>query len=142
MTREVGTKFISKFIPNDLKWYEKDGLDTWYLQNKCNEFINNTNTYFTNFKITNFDLIKNDVSKENIKQYHTFDHDDIKQLLPQLQEQLCSSIFRSANRKDMHIPKLINEHFKNKKVCTGRGRFIKKIRDDMYAQNWLFLCIF
>ena len=27
------------------------------------------NTYFTNLKITNFDLIKNDVSKENIKQY-------------------------------------------------------------------------
>ena len=36
----------------------------------------------------------------------------------------------------MHIPKQItDEHFKNKKVCTGRGRFIKKIRDDMYAQT-------
>ena len=69
MTWEFGNKFIPKFIPNDLKWYKKDGLDTLYLQNKCNEFINNTDTYFTNLKITNFDLIKNDVSKENIKQY-------------------------------------------------------------------------
>ena len=24
-----------KYIPDDLKWYEKDGLDTWYLQKKC-----------------------------------------------------------------------------------------------------------
>ena len=89
-----------------------------------------------NFKITNFDLIKNDVWKENIKQYQTLDDGEIKQYPPQLQEQICSSIFRNANRKDMHIPKQItDEHFKNKKVCTGRGRFIKKIRDDMYAQT-------
>ena len=87
-----------------MKWYKK-GLDTWHLQNKCNEFINNTDTYFTNF-----DLIKNDVSKENIKQYQTLDHGEIKQCLPQV--------------------------LKNKKVCTGRGRFIKKIRDDMFAQTW------
>ena len=108
---EVDNKFIPKFIPNDLKWYEKDSLDTWYQQNKCNEFINNTDTYFKNFK--------------------------------KLQKQICSSIFRRGNRKDMHIPKqAINKHFKNKKVCTGRGRFIKKIRDDMYAQYWLFLCAF
>ena len=88
-----------------MKWYEKDSLDTWYLQNKCNQFINNTDTYFTNFKITNFDLIKNDVSKENIRQYQVLDHDEIKHYPPQLQEQICSSIFQSTNRKDMHIPK-------------------------------------
>ena len=32
-------KFIPKQIPDDLKWYEKDGLDTWYLQNKCVDFL-------------------------------------------------------------------------------------------------------
>ena len=25
-------KYIPKYVPNDLKWYEKDGLDTWYFQ--------------------------------------------------------------------------------------------------------------
>ena len=36
LTWEVDIKLIPKFVPNDLKWYERDGLDTWYLQNKCN----------------------------------------------------------------------------------------------------------
>ena len=45
LTWEVGNTLIPKFVPSDLKWYERDGLDTWYLQNKCNEFINNTDTY-------------------------------------------------------------------------------------------------
>ena len=76
-----------------MKWYKKDGLDTWYLKNKCDEFINNTGTYFANFKIKNFDLIKNDVSKENNNQYQTQDHEEIKYYLPHLQEQICSSIF-------------------------------------------------
>ena len=65
LTWEVDHKFIPKCVPNDLKWYERDGLDTWYLQNKFNEFINNTDSYFKRMKITNFDLIKNDVPKKN-----------------------------------------------------------------------------
>ena len=37
----------------------------------------------------------------------------------------------------MHIKKeTINEHFANKRVSTGHGRFIKKIRDDLYAESW------
>ena len=88
-------------------------------------------------KITNFDLIKNDVPKEKLKQYQTLDHDEIKQYPPQLREQICSLILRNANRKDMHIKKqTINEHFANKRLSTGRGRFIKKIRDDLYAKSW------
>ena len=82
LKQEVDNKFIPKYIPNDLKWYEKDGLDTWYLKNKCGEFINNTDIYFTNFKITNFDFIKNNVSKENKKQYQTLDHHEIKHYPP------------------------------------------------------------
>ena len=65
LTWEVDNKFIPKCVPNDLKWYERDGLDTWHLQNKFNEFINNTDSYFKRMKITNFDLIKNDVPKKN-----------------------------------------------------------------------------
>ena len=37
----------------------------------------------------------------------------------------------------MHIKKLtINEHFGNKKVGTWHERFIKQIRDDLYAEAW------
>ena len=30
----------------------------------------------------------------------------------------------------------IKEHFVNKKVSVGRGKFLKKIKDDIYAQCW------
>ena len=39
----------------------------------------------------------------------------------------------------MHITKsTVNEHFKNtnKMVGSGRGRFSKKIGDDMYKESW------
>ena len=39
-------RYIPKFVPNNLKWYERDGLETWYVQNKCNDFINNTDKHF------------------------------------------------------------------------------------------------
>ena len=44
----------------------------------------------------------------------------------------------------MNIQKeTIKEHFTNKKVPTGRGRFLKKNKDDMYAKYWqLFFVIF
>ena len=139
---KCNNKYIPEYVPKNLKWYERDGLETWYLQNKCNDFINNTDEHFKQMKITNFDIIKNNVSTENLKQYQTLDHHEIMQYLPQLREQICSSIFRNANRKDMHIKKeTIYEHFNNinnnnKRVGTGRGRFIKKIRDDLYAESW------
>ena len=28
-------KYVPEFIPSDLKWYERDGLMTWYDQVKC-----------------------------------------------------------------------------------------------------------
>ena len=37
--------FIPKYVPNNLKWYERDGFDTWYLQNKCIEFLEDTDLH-------------------------------------------------------------------------------------------------
>ena len=49
-----------------------------------------------------------------------------------------SSIFRNANRKDMIIEKrTIDTHVNRTFVPpNGRGKLIKKIRDDMYASCW------
>ena len=72
LTWQVDNKFISKYISNDLVWYERDGLDTWYLKNKCDDFISNTEIHFEKFKNTHFDIIKNDLTKEkknNIKHW-------------------------------------------------------------------------
>ena len=100
------------FIPGDLKWYERNGLDTWYLKNKYDEFLENTDLHFAKCKAVNFDMIKNNVPKSIQKQYQTVNHEGIKQYPVEYQEQICSSIFRNADRKDMYIEKkTINQHF-------------------------------
>ena len=48
---------IPKYIPNNLKWNEKDGLDTWYLEGKCNDFLEDVDNYFSNVNIVNCDMI-------------------------------------------------------------------------------------
>ena len=88
---ESGNCFIPKYIPGVLKWYERDGLDTWYLQNKCNEFLQNTDLHFAKRKIVNFDMVNNEDPKNIQKQYQTIDHEEIKQYPPKYQEQTCSS---------------------------------------------------
>ena len=75
---EADNNFIPKYIPGDLKWYEKDGLDTWFLRNKCEEFLNNTDLHFAKKHIVNFDMIKNSGTEETKKQYRTIDHEEIK----------------------------------------------------------------
>ena len=108
LTWEADNKSIPEYIPGDLKWYEKDGLDTWFLRNKCEEFLNNTDLHFKKRQIVNFNMIKNNPSQGTIKPYQTVDHDEIKRYPTEYQHQICSSIFRNADRKDMFIEKNYN----------------------------------
>ena len=78
LTWEMDNVFVPKYVPNNLKWYKKDGLETWYRQNKCEEFLNGTDAHFKKRKIINFDIIKNDIGKNKLKQYQTIDHDELK----------------------------------------------------------------
>ena len=128
LTWEVDDKLIPKFVPNDLKWYERDGLDTWYLQNKCNEFINNTDTYFKRIKITNFDLIKNVVHKEKLKQYQALEICS-SIFVPQYFEMLIEKICMYKNKQLMNISII-------KKFVLGVVDLSKTIRVDMHAQSW------
>ena len=78
LTWEADNIFIPKYIPGDLKWYKKDGLDTWYLRNKCEDFLKNTDLHFAKRKVVNVLMIKNEVGEETKKQYQTIDHEEIK----------------------------------------------------------------
>ena len=114
LTREKDHGFIPKYIPKNLKWYEKDETwyETWYRQNKCEEFLSNTDDHFKNRKIVSFDIIKNDVGKKKLQQYEAIDHDEIKNYPPHFPDQIRSSIFRNSTRSDMNIQKeTIKEHF-------------------------------
>ena len=137
MTWRFDNEFVPPFVSKDLKWFERDGLQTWCRSNKCEELLENTDLHFKNRKINNFDMIKNDISDDKTKQYQQIDHDEIKKYPKYYQEQIMSSIVRNANRKDMNIRKrTVNEHFKNNQISVGRAKFLKKCVDDMYAECW------
>ena len=114
MAQKVDNIFVQKFIPNDLKWYERGGLDTWYLEGKCKDFLENTDSHFEQMKIINFYILS--VSKKGLKQYQQTDHQMVMSYPAKERKEIFSSIFRNVGRNDMNVTKeSVNKHFKNKK---------------------------
>ena len=105
LTWEYDNVFIPKCVPQNLNWYEKGGLEKWYRQIKCEEFLSNAEVHFEKRKIINFDIIKNKVIDKKIKQYQLCHHDEIKTYPQEFQDPIRSSIFRNADRKDMFVRK-------------------------------------
>ena len=95
MTWQFDNTFVPPYVPENLKWFERDGLETWYRQNKCREFLENTDVHFQQRQIINLDMITNckELDKNIIKQYQTINHDEIKKYPPERQQQITSSIF-------------------------------------------------
>ena len=126
--------YIPSYVPDNPKWFERDGLETWYRKNKCDDFLSNPDLYFKKMVIVNFDMIRNGDKMETLKknrQYQTIDHDEIKKYPKHLQEQITSSIFRNIERKDLYVNgQTIAEHFRNKERSAGRGK------DTLYAKYW------
>lgn len=114
MAQKVDNIFVQKVIPNDLKWYERGGLDTWYLEGKCKDFLENTDRHFEQMKIINFYILS--VSKKGLKQYQQTDHQMVMSYPTKERKEIFSSIFRNVGRNDMNVTKeSVNKHFKNKK---------------------------
>lgn len=76
-------KVVPMFVPDNLTWFEGDGLETWYRKSKCDEFLADTDSHFEKTKIINFDMINNGkkLDENKIKQYHKTDHEQIKKIL-------------------------------------------------------------
>lgn len=79
MTWQVDNTFVLPYVPENLKWFEGDGLETWHRQNKCREFLEDTDSHFQQRQIINFDMIRNSerLDKKRIKQYHQIDPEEI-----------------------------------------------------------------
>ena len=136
-TKKADNHFVPTYVPKDLPWHQRNGLMTWYDQVKCEEFLENTDKHFQNMEIINFDLISTNgkVPDEKLKQYQTIDYHEIMSYPPDLKEETMSSIFR-AKREGMYVKKeAVMEHFKNPIEAVGRGRFIKKIRNEHYKET-------
>ena len=136
---EFDNVFVPPYVSNNLKWQERDGLDTWYTQGKCRDFLENTDEHFKQRKIVNFDIINNDskLDEKAVRQYQTVDCKIIKTYPLEYQKNIMSSVFGNIKREDMHVPKeSIKEHFSNKQKSNGRGKFLKLCKDAMCASSW------
>ena len=51
--------FIPAYVPDNLKWFERVGLETWYRKNKYDQFMEDTDSHFKNRRLVNFDMMKN-----------------------------------------------------------------------------------
>lgn len=49
--------FVPPYVPENLKWFERDGLETWYRQSKCSEFLEDTDSHFQQKQTINFGMI-------------------------------------------------------------------------------------
>ena len=134
--------YIPEYVPDNLQWYERDGLDTWYKKNKCDEFLEDTDRYFHTAQIINFDILRNQkqLPKNKLKQYQTVNYDTIKKYPSVEQARITSSIFPSIDRSDLHVmPTVVKNHFNKNNIpqkSVGRGRFLKIYRDVMYGKYW------
>ena len=119
--------FVPPFVSNELKWYERDGLDTWYKQNKCQEFLQNTNKHFEQRKIVNFNMTENgeQLDKKIIRQYQTVDYNTIKTYTSEYQQQITSSIFRNINRNDLNVNNRTIKEIKTN--LLGEVNFLKNV---------------
>ena len=52
-----GKKYIPDYCPPDMPWCERDGLLTWYDQNKYAKFSQNPDEYIKKKKVINFGMI-------------------------------------------------------------------------------------
>ena len=137
MTWENDNVFIPKYVPQNLVWYEKDRLETWYRQIKCEQFLNSTDLHFAKRKIANFDIIKNNVPGNKLKQYQLINHEEIKNYPLEFQDQIQSSIFRSADHKNVNVSK---ETIKNILIIVIRFQLVPV--DFRKSSCCFFVCFF
>ena len=81
LTWQFDNEFVPSYIPPNVKYFERDGLDISYKQNKCRKFLENTDKHFEQRKIINFHMINEgqNLSKKVIQQYDTVDDNKIEQ---------------------------------------------------------------
>ena len=97
LIHEFDNVFLQPYVSNNLKWYERDGLDTWYTQGKCHDFLENTDKHFKQRKIVNFDIINNGnkLNEKTVRQYQTVDCKTTKTYPLEYQKNIMSSVFRN-----------------------------------------------
>ena len=74
--------YVPEYVPQDLPWYERHGLITWYDQVKSQKFLRNSNNHFKTASFINFDIIRREaaghkVQDEVLKKYQTVQNERV-----------------------------------------------------------------
>ena len=101
--------YVPKFVPDNLPWYERDGLITWYDQQKCEDFLRDNDKHFKETKIIKFNIIYREICGEVVppnffKFYQTVNEKTISQYPSSEKDNICSSAFRT-DRIDIYFEK-------------------------------------
>ena len=113
----IANKYVPDFVPDDLKWYKRDGLLTWCDQIKCKRFLEDPDRHFNNTKIVNFDIINKwvrgeEVSEQTLTNYQTVQKKEVFEYPIIDRGKIMSSALSSCiKRNDVFVSKeLVNEH--------------------------------
>ena len=121
--------YIPKYVPSDLKWYERDGLLTWYGERGCEDFLRDTDGHFKQAKIINFIIIHRECRGEEVPKDVLVGDNEIMmyQVIQKMnQKKLFSSAFRT-DRQDIYFENnTIEKHFENRKRELDQKSFFSK----------------
>ena len=101
--------YVHEYVSQDLSWYKRDSLITWYDQVKCQEFLKNSNSHFKTAKIINFDIVKREaagemVSDNVLKKYQTVQNKMVSNYIKTYQDKFLDDAFR-IERLDIFFEK-------------------------------------
>ena len=141
----VRQRYIPPYIKDNLKWYEKEGLITYFQQREYQEFKKDRDRYINETKILNFDIIhhvcRGDRLGKSIKEHNTVKKEMLKQMPPSEKYAAAAACFRSTN-KNINIEKSVaKEHFNctNSNICrTERDRLKREEekKNRKYFECW------
>ena len=139
------SSYIPPYIKDNLKWYEKEGLITYFQQREYQEFKKNRDAYINETKILNFDIIhhmcRGDKLEKTIKEHNTVKKERLKQMPPSEKYAAVAACFRSSNKNIIVERSIAKEYFScnNSNICRTEKSRLKKQEEDKnrkYFECW------
>ena len=101
-------KFVPEYFPQNLKWYERDGLLTYIDQIKYERFSEDPDRYLKIAEVANFNITYNHCRGTSIqnsnKHYQTVCISDVKKM-PQKERKKAVDACLRSERKGVHVEK-------------------------------------
>ena len=106
MSKRFVNKFVLNCVPENFKWYERDGLRTYIDQLKYSEFSSDPDKYLKEADIVNFDMIHERCGRHKRsmtdKHYQTIVSVDVKNM-PQKERKKALSACVRSDRKELFV---------------------------------------